>query len=344
MGLFMILSAQMWPGRSFLINTAILACVAACAADAQEPVLHSIRIVSEPPGADVCEIIDSKTIFLGRTPIDLPIEFRSIVSSKRLYLTRIGYETAKFIVKPSDNYIYKPLIIRKILLDIPKDVKLPEREVRILCNESIQSLFFSNYPPNGIRGFEFVGKLSINPTEEGRFTITVPIIVEDQFRAKEIAAIERDIQPNERTYAIANSLWRCYVGALASTINTAIGVDPRIKQIVFIVNYSRTKFSLVDDDDTFIFTQRSIVSSRQEVSGTHVRQVNEYKVWSVNLPSGYQNLVAAKRVYTSVFIVPAGSAPANDQIVMMSNDNRLGEMVALAPSRLEGPSIHPPAR
>jgi hypothetical protein len=321
----------MIPRRTVVVALALLAPCGLSGALAQEGISRTVRIVTEP-AADICELRGSELSCLARGPAELQLEFRSAASARRLYAVRVGYQRTQLTVRPDDTEVRATLRERPLTVTTRRDASAAERQVAALVNERLRALFFRRDPPEGLHGFDFIGQVEVAPGASGRFEVVVPVMIEDQFRVKQLGAIERGAAPAERPARVARGLWDGYVGALAGAIRTALGADARIGSVTVAASYSRTRYALVDDDSTFTMTTKAWVGSRTERYGDVVQRVDTYRVSTFQLPTGYQRLAATRRIYVAVFVLPAGrrgGAPGFEDAVVLSNDNPAGKLVEL---------------
>jgi len=308
---------------------ALLVCsIAAGTGWAEEEITRSIRIVTDPV-ADICEVVESRISCLARSPADVRIKFRGADSAKRLHLIRVGYETRRILVRPGDSELRAALKARPISLKSSPDAPPDVAEIRSHVNDRLSALLFSPQPAEELRGFEFVGSVILGMTAPGKFEVIAPIMVEDQFRIKHLGPIERSVPAAERPTAVGRALWQTYVGPLAQALRNALSGERRIDSIVVAASYSRTRYVLVDDDSTFQFTTKAWVGSRTTGYGDVVQKIDEYRVSTFRLPTGYQALAATRKTYVAVFVVPTASDPVFERVGLLSNDNPKGELVAV---------------
>lgn len=312
-----------------------LAFLAACGlhggAPAQEGLDRTVRIVTEP-AADICELRGSELSCLARGPAELQLQFRSAASARRLYAVRVGYERRQITVRPDDTEVRATLRERPLTVATRRDASAAERQVGAFVNERLRALFFRADPPEGLRGFDFVGQVEVAQGESGRFEVVVPVMIEDQFRVKQLGAIERGAPPAERPARLARALWDGYVGALAGALRAALAADTRVGRVTVAASYSRTRYTLVDDDSTFRMTTKSWVGSRTERYGDVVQRVDTYRVSTFQLPTGYRQLAATRKIHVAVFVLPAGrrgAKPEFEEAAVLSNDNPAGKLVEL---------------
>jgi len=327
----------MWAKRSLVPALALFTiCALASVTKAEESVIRSIRVTTEPAGADICEIVEGKLSCLGRTPSVLQLEFRSAVSTKRLHLLRVAYKTAQVIVKPTDLEVACRLEPRDIYAEITPPLPIKHKEVLAFINDKIRNLFFGSQPTKGLRGFEFLGRINVEAADEDKFSVIIPIMIEDNFRIKEISRIDREYQGEKRATAIADSLWKGYAEPLASTLFNAFANEKRIERIIVLASYSRTAFTLVDEDYAFIATAEIWVGSYTTGSGANRRRVDEYQIRNFSVPYEYTTIAASKKVYTAVYIISttnladrAAKKLGLDHVTLLSNDNRTNKFLEI---------------
>lgn len=298
------------------------------AACAQEGITRSIRVITDP-SADICEVVESQLSCLARSPAEIQLKFRSTASAKRLHLVRIGYETQRILVSPTDSEARATLKPRPLLVESPPEGSPGGSEVRKFVNDRMRALFFGAQPPDGLSGFEFLGAVQLARIAPGKFEVIVPVMIEDRFRTKHLAAIDRNFPSDERPSRVGRALWNAYVGPLASALRDAFAAEYRIDTVTVAANYSRTRYTLVDDDSTFQFSTKAWVGSRKTGYGDVVQRVDEYRISTFRLPTGFQELAATKKMYVAVFVVPTAGPPTFEDVGLLSNDNRTGQLVAV---------------
>jgi hypothetical protein len=330
-------------------HSALVLALAACGgwtspADAQDGISQTVQIVTQP-AADICELVKSELTCLARSPARLRLEFRNAASARRLHVVRIGYETARIIVRPGEPEVRVALRERSIYAVSRPDAASEGKQVRDFVNQRLRELFFGAMPPEGLRGFEFLGAVDVAPAGRGRFEVIVPVMIEDQFRIKQLAAIERRFPRDERPARLALSLWESYVAPLGGALRNAFAQEERIAKVTVAANYSRTRYTLVDDDATFMSSRTTWTHSTTRSYGDVVQRVDHYQTTTFRLPTGYTKLSATKRVYVAAFVIPSAgrqgyvapkSRPAAltlEEVAVLSNDNRSGELVEVSKPR-----------
>ena len=311
-------------------------CAVAAVTNAQEPVQRSIRITSDPAGAEICETVEGKSSCLGYTPASLQLAFRSSTSAKRLHLSRVGYKTARLIVTPADSVKGCNLEPRDVYVDISPTASTKEKEVFTFINEKIRNLFFSPQPAKGLHGFEFLGRFNVQETGQGKFSVIVPIMVEDSFRTKHISKIDRDHPAGRRANETANALWQEYAGSLASVLLNAFSRNKSIENVVVQASYSRVKFTLVDEDYSFTATSKVYTGSYTKGSGEWKTQVDTYRVTQFSVPYEYTTIASSTKVYTAAYIVSTTNFTDRlseilslDRVTVLSNDNRTNKFLEI---------------
>jgi hypothetical protein len=311
-------------------------CAVAAVTNAQEPVQRSIRITSDPAGAEICETVEGKSSCLGYTPASLQLAFRSSTSAKRLHLSRVGYKTARLIVTSADSVKSCNLEPRDVYVDISPSASTKEKEVFAFINDKIRNLFFSPQPAKGLHGFEFLGRFNVQETDKGKFSVIVPIMVEDSFRTKYISKIDRDYPAERRANETANALWQEYAGSLASVLLNAFSRNKNIENVVVLASYSRVKFTLEDEDYAFIATSKVYTGSYTKGSGEWKTQVDTYQVTKFAVPYGYTTIASSIKVYTVAYIIPTTNSfhrPSEtlslNGVSILSNDNRTNKFLEI---------------
>ena len=311
-------------------------CALAAVTNAEEPVQRSIRITSDPAGAEICETVEGKSFCLGYTPASLQLAFRSSTSAKRLHLSRVGYKTARLIVTPTDSVKGCNLEPRDVYVDMSPSASTKEKEVFTFINEKIRNLLFSPQPAKGLHGFEFLGRFNVQETGQGKFSVIVPIMVEDSFRTKYISKIDRDYPAERRANETANALWQEYVGSLAFTLLNAFSRNKSIENVVVLASYSRVKFTLEDEDYAFIATSKVYTGSYTTGSGQYKTRVDEYLVKRFAVPYEYTTIAASKKVYSAAYIISTTNftdrTPETlslDGVTVLSNDNRTNKFLEI---------------
>lgn len=303
-----------------------------CAAAHAEALKRRVEIRSVPDGAEVCEVLSGNWKCLGRTPANLELEFRSSNSTKRFHLRRLGFKTGSVLVDADSTSIGVRLDRRQILLP-PERLESPRMQTRqAALNKGMEALVFGPNPP-ALGGFEFIGELALSEDQAGKTTLTVPIIVEDSVRIRRLAPIFRE-GSRQQAARLADALMEEIVSKLAVELRAAIPATALPDAITVAASYSRAKFHLIEDDTTFQRTTRTWVGSHVQSYGDVSYRVDEFKVSSFRLPTGYTKLAAEEKVFTVVFAMPSAAIPRSligssaaqlrRQSMIMSNDNRAG--------------------